>query len=101
MSLPKFQTDDQALSLLQTNWATALDPIINLPLSNSNILKDIQLVTGKNVIDHKLNRNLQGYIVTKQSGFSQFYDNQIANPLPDKNLWLYASSGVNINLLVF
>jgi hypothetical protein len=101
MALPKFQSDDQAFSLLQTNWKIQLDPVIALPLSSSIILEDLNLFTGKNVIDHKLGRNLQGWIVTHQSGFSQFYDNQAANPLPDKNLWLYASSGVNVNLMVF
>lgn len=101
MALPKFQTDDQALSLLQTNWKTQLDPVISLPLSNSLILENVQLVTGKNIIDHKLGRNLSGWIVTLQNGLSSIYDLQTINPLPDKNLWLQASSGVNVNLLVF
>lgn len=101
MALPKFQSDDNSVNLMQTNWKTTLDPVINQPFNSGNILPTVNLVTGKNIIDHGLGRDLQGWIVIRQTGNSNIYDLQNLNPLPDKNLWLQASSGVTVNLLVF
>lgn len=101
MSLPKFKTDDQSLSLLQTTWASQIDPVLQLPFNSGVILSNVPLTSGKNIINHKLSRDLQGYIVIGQTGLSNIYSLQYLNPLPDKNLWLQASSGVTINLLVF
>ena len=101
MSLPKYHNDDNAFNLLVTNWSSQIDPVLNFPINNGLILKDVETVSGQNIINHKLDRKLQGWFIVRQRGNAIFYDNQVNNPLPDKSLWLIASSGITIDLLCF
>lgn len=101
MSLPKFKTDDEALSLLQTQWSSQINPVLNLPINNSIILSNVSLTAGSNTINHLLSRNLQGWIVIRQTGNANIWDNQNTNPIPDKTLILQSTSGISVDLMVF
>lgn len=61
--LPYFVSDNQPLSLLQTNWKSQLDPLIANPISNGIILNSIAITNGPNTINHKLGRLPQGWIL--------------------------------------
>lgn len=87
--------------LAQTRWATQLDPIISNPTINNLILKNISLVTGTNVINHKLGRNLMGWKPTRVRGPASLYDNQDFNQTPQLTLILVSSADVTIDLEVF
>lgn len=100
MALPKFPTDDMALSLLQTQWSSTLNPIISLPQNNSLILTNI-ILSSSSIINHKLGRNLIGWEIIRQRGKAQVYDTQDTNPNPSKTLTLVSSSGISVDLLVF
>lgn len=72
--LPKFQTVGDAVgpkdfSLLQTNWASLIDPIIARRQNQSNILVGVPLVVGTNTINHKLGRVLKGWKITRARAF--------------------------------
>lgn len=102
LSLPIFHTEDKNISLLQTNWAAQLNPIIQLPLSNSILLPLISLSMGDNVINHRLGRNLQGWIVTRmENAFVELFDKQSTNQMKDKTLILNSSAVGLIDLIVF
>lgn len=100
MSLPKFKSEDQSFSLLQTAWATQLDPVINNPLNNGNFLKNI-ILSSSAIINHGLGRTLQGWEITRLRGNATVYDIQDTNTQPTKTLLLIASSGVSCDLFVF
>lgn len=101
MSLPKFQSEDNAVNLMQSNWKADLDPLLRQPFSNGLIISNVPLTAGFNTIDHRLSRDLVGWIVTRQRGQATIYDLQDLNPLPAKTLQLMSSSGVNVDLFVF
>ena len=97
MALPKKLPLDQ----MQTTWATALDPIIKNPANNSIFLKNIALVAGVNVINHKLGAKLSGWKTTRVRAAATFYDVQDTNPTPALTLMLVSSAPVVIDLEVF
>jgi len=99
--LPKFQSEDQSVNMLQTTWSSALNPLLANPLSSMVVLKDIVLAIGSNTINHLLNRTLQGWIVVRQNGVANLYDDQAANPLQNKTLILISDAAVTVNLIVF
>lgn len=101
MSLPKFISQDRALSLLQTTWAKTIDPIAANPISSSIILNGVVVASGNNTINHKLGRKLQGWIVIGNSAFVQLYDKQSSNKTPDLTLVLNSNGAATLNLLVF
>lgn len=102
MSLPKFKSDDQSLTLMQSAWATQLDPVLKLPLSTSVLLKSVELVVGANSVNHKLGRKLVGYFITRMRTLhSDIYDTQDSNRTPDLTLLLNSSAAVVVDILVF
>lgn len=101
MSLPIYKTDDKDLTLLQSTWSTAINPVLSLPFNNGVILSNISLSTGSNTINHTLGRKLQGWIITRLSASCQLYDTQATNPMPALTLQLVASAPTIVNLLVF
>lgn len=101
MSLPIFQSDSQALTLLQTNWASLINPVLNLPTNNGHLLKNVALQSGSNVINHLLGKKLQGWFTVRVRASATFYDLQDSNPTPALTLVLEASANVVVDLFVF
>lgn len=89
------------LDLLQTQWASILNPVIANPLLQGTILKGVQLVTGANVINHKLGRPLQGWFPVRVRASATFYDTQDSNSYPELTLQLTSSANVTIDIAVF
>jgi hypothetical protein len=101
MVLPTFITDSKDLSLLQTAWAQRLNPIITSPPNNSVILKNVALINGTTVIDHKLGRTLQGWKIVRQRASASIYDAQDANQRPNLTLVLVSNAAVVCDIEVF
>ncbi len=87
--------------LANPKWAATINPIIANPLVNGNLLKNISVQSGDNVINHGLGAALQGYIVVKNSAAVTFYDKQDVNSMPQLTLILHASDVTTISLYVF
>ena len=98
--LPQFQSSDQAISLLQSKWASIIQPVLDLPSNNAVILSNIVL-SSSSVISHTLGRELSGWHIVRQRGSATIYDRQDTNLNPDKTLLLSASSGVRVDILCF
>ena len=97
MSLPQRQPLDQ----MQVTWANALDPIIANPLIKGQMLLSVALSNGTTVINHKLRRKLQGWMIVGINGAAQVYDNQATNQMPQLTLSLTSNAAVTANLWVF
>jgi len=98
--LPSFNTKDIPFSLMQSAWSKILNPLISNPINNGFALKGIKLVSGNNVINHRLQRNLQGYIITAMyDSFAQIYSTESQQPTLTLNL--NASAPTTIDLWVF
>lgn len=101
MALPIFNSAVAELSLMQTNWASKINPIISNPISNGILLKEQSLTTGSNTINHKLGRKLQGWFIVRQRAAASVYDTQDSNSLPNLTLTLTSSVNVIVDLYVF
>ena len=90
------------LDRMQSIWKSIIDPLLSNPTNSKSILKNIALVTGTNVINHKLGTPLQGWTPIRYHGaWAQIYDTQDANQMPQLTLVLVASAPVTIDLEVF
>lgn len=98
MGLPLYKDDNQTMQLMQTKWKAQLDPLLGLPLNNGALLKGVSLNNGVTVINHKLGRMMQGWIVADVNGLASIYRSQ---PLNDKTLTLTSNAAVQISLWVF
>lgn len=77
--IPKVQTSDREINQLQSNIINAVQPFLNKPMVNGILVQNVSLVTGQNIINHYLGRNLQGWIITRQRALAQVYDQQDAS----------------------
>jgi hypothetical protein len=99
--LPIFKSEDKDLMLLQTKWASQINPVLSQPILNGSILFGVSLVTGNNVINHKLGRNLIGWILVGNNSSVSIYDKQSTNPNINQTLILNSSGTATVNILVF
>ena len=98
MLLPTFKSEDKDFMLLQTRWAAILNSIIGNPSTNPTILKDVVLDTGVNVVNHRLGRLQQGWIVMDQDSAATIYRSAPFNTL---TLTLTVSAPVTVTLGIF
>lgn len=87
--------------LAKNRWPSQLNPLLQNPICNGNILPDIKLSPGVNVINHLLGYNLSGYLIIQKSANASIYDNQINNQTPRTTLVLVSDINVTISLYVF
>lgn len=97
MKLPQRLTLEQ----LQVRWATLIEPFLNNPSSNPVLLKDIQLKSGPNSVNHRLGRKLQGWTITRLRSSAIIYDEQDSNPTPQLTLLLQSDNDCVVDLAVF
>lgn len=101
MSLPIFHGVSKDLSLLQTNWASIINPVIDLPLVRGFILQRVILTVGSNTINHLLGRKLQGWTIVRQRAQASIYDNQDQNQQAALTLILVSDAVVTVDIYVF
>lgn len=101
MNLPILQSEVKELTLMQTRWASALNPILTNPLANGILLKNVELISGATVVNHKLGRKLQGWLVTRLRNNVVVFDSQDANPNPALTLVLNSTGATTVDLYVF
>ncbi len=83
---------------MQTNWTSQLNPVLSAPTLAPSVLKNIKLVSGTNVINHKLGKTQQGFYITDINAAVTVYRSQ---PFNDLTLTLISSGTAQINLAVF
>lgn len=98
MALPQFQDNNQAFQLMQSAWSSQLNPVLTNPSLQTQLIKNITLSVGTNVINHKLSRQQQGWRVVDITGAAQIYRSA---PLNATTLTLTSDAAVTIALEVF
>lgn len=102
MSLPIFHAfDEKNFGLLQTNWASQINPLLGNPVANGIILKNVALINGTTVVNHLLGRRLQGWVVTRQRAAASIYDLQDQNQMQNLTLVLSSSASVVVDIYVY
>lgn len=84
--------------LMLTNWATQLDPLIKSPINQGNLVTNVKIKTGVNVINHKLSRKQVGYFIADITGPALLYRTADFNNL---TLTLTSTGDCMISLWVF
>jgi hypothetical protein len=98
MSLPIFQDPNRNFMLMQTGWSSQLNPWLQNPMGQGVYLEGVALANGTTQINHKLDRMMQGWMITDINGAATIYRSQ---PLNSKTLTLTSNAAVTVNLYVF
>lgn len=97
MALPKNLTWD----LAQYRWASQIDPLLAQPQNQGLIIRQVPLINGHTVVNHLLDRKLQGWVLTRQRAAANIYDAQDSNQTPQQTLILISDQAVVVDLWVF
>jgi hypothetical protein len=85
-------------NLANTRWASILNPIIANPLTNMNIIPNVVLKSGVNVINTGLQQIQQGWVILDQNAAASIYRSADFNKT---TLTLTSSAAVTVSLGVF
>ena len=88
------------VELMQDSLERTLQPILTSDIIDGTILKNVFLATGAvNIIAHKLNRPLLGWIIISKSAVADIYQSETNKP----NLFLNlnTTADVTVSLWVF
>lgn len=91
-------SSDLPWELANNIWAQTLNPLIASPLNSVQILKDVLLIAGKNVINHKLGHKMNGWFLVDLQGPIVPYRSA---PFNDLTLTLTSSAVVTCSIGVF
>lgn len=83
---------------MQTKWASIINPLLSKPMLQGQNLENVTLVTGTNIINHKLGRKLQGWTITDIDAAVTVYRSA---PMNDLTLTLTSSGNATANIWVF
>jgi hypothetical protein len=100
----RIRSQNNDIRLLQDAVDPVFKGILSSRILDGNLLEDITITGGTPLtIDHKLGRELKGWIVVRQDVSTQIWDSQDTNPVPSSTLILNATAAtvVTINLWVF
>ena len=98
----KISLESVDVSKFQDNVENVLKPVLNAQFLNGRLIKNINLTSGStNIIEHKLERELIGWIITRKTANSNIWDEQSLNTFKSKNLLLQCSNNVIIDIWVF
>ena len=90
------------LTNLNSSLESVLAPILNSPLSDTILVKDITLLAGEiNHVSHNYSGIPQTWLVCKSSAFTMIKESSIENKNKDKELLLETTTNCTIDLLVF
>jgi hypothetical protein len=79
-------------------WAASINPLIENPMNNGILITGLVLASGANIINHKLGRAPQGWIIVDIQGIASIYRSA---PFNSTTLTLFSSADITISLGVF
>lgn len=100
--LKKLDTKSGELNKFQDNVESAFEGVLNAPILDGTLVRDVCLEAGKvNEVHHKLGRPAIGWFITRKRADSRIWDTQDYNPNPTRYLSLACSHTVTIDIWVF
>lgn len=101
IKIPLVVTQDKDLNLFQTQLGSALQPVLANPINLGVQLTKIALASGQTTVPTTLNRNLQGWFLTRVRASATIWDSQDSNPTPNQTLILNSTAATVVDLWVY
>jgi hypothetical protein len=92
---------NEEVTRLQTHIKTTINPLLELPISDGVLLKDLSIATSDTLIDHRLGRQYEGFIVTRLKTNSVVFESPTTNSEQDRIIILKASATATADIYFF
>lgn len=97
-TLPQFQSDDKDFQLMQNKWGSLLNPLLSKAILNGEVVSSVELAVGNTVVNHRLGRKPQGWMITDIDAASTIYRSAAFSEL---TLTLNSSAAATADIYVF
>ena len=97
----KVLTSNSEIDRVQDKIAASVNGLSAIPILTGYLIEDIHLSAGTNIIQHKLDRELRGYIVVKNNVDQAYWDSQSTNSIPRATLVLNCAADATISIWCF
>ena len=92
---------EQEVTRLQSHLKTVLNPLLELPISDGVLIKDLTVNTTDTLIEHKLGRKPEGFLITGLKSNSVIYESATANDEAASLIILIASATATADIYFF
>ncbi len=98
----KYKFNNSELDRVQDNVEKFSEQFTNIEILDGQSITNLRLTSGiVNEVEHKLGRELQGWIITRIRGNAIVWDDQDVNKKKSLTLRLVCNSNVTVDLWVF
>lgn len=97
----KIKSDDDVLNRVQDQIAYSIAQLIRTEPLDGRLIPNVSLTAGANSVEHKLGRDLRGWIVVRKRANANIWDEQDSNTRSSLFLNLQTSADVTVDLWVF
>lgn len=101
VNFTQIHSENDEVNRLQSHIKTTLNPLLQLPISDGVLLKDLEIGTSDTRVNHGLGREFEGFILTKLNANAAVYESTTANPSKDRYILLKAGSAVTVDIYFF
>lgn len=95
----KALTNNAEINRIQLNIAEFVSPLTSNPMLDGRLIENVVLGTTETLIEHKLGRAYQGWIIVNKNAAQDVYVSSTS--LPKKHLALTAGGTVTVSIWVF
>lgn len=103
--LKKILSGDRIIDQIQDSLIGSINPVLNCPLIDGNLVKGVSLDNAKdNIINHGLGRKFIGYQRTRiqsAKGFTNYWESATVNNSPDKYIILNCMDSMICDFWIF
>ena len=99
-SFKKMGSDDD-INRIQDNIDAVLRPLQASAIGQGNLLTGVALINGSTEVEHKLGRELIGWIIVQQNANAPVWDRQSTNVKKSRTLVLNSTASMSVTLWVF
>jgi len=99
-SFKKMGSEDD-INRIQDNIDAVLRPLQASPIGQGNLLTGVVLINGATEVEHKLGRDLLGWIIVGKNQNLQVWDSQSTNVKKSKTLVLNCTAALVCSIWVF
>ena len=92
---------NEEVTRLQSHIKTTLNPLLELPISDGVLIKDLSIATSDTLVEHKLGRDYEGFIITRLKTNSVSFESDTANDFKDRKIILKASATATADIYFY
>jgi hypothetical protein len=94
-------SQNEEVTRLQSHLKQTLAPLLDLPIQDGVLIQDISIETTDTLVQHKLGRNYEGWIVTRLKDNAVIYESTTSNANTDIHIILKGSAACTADLYFF